>query len=218
MTNSTSGINKEIKEASDSYKLHVSGLRCICRGFQTWDTLQDSTDDSSIYKFEASLERQEHFSQFQDMTDAFLCHIHLPVRSWIMDPHSRAAKLNTSHGIEVLPQDTTHLIQRPCYQRGSPCQDPTGNWTTWRSPDDRKETLTAGVCSCLPFIRSGQNHLARHSERGKKENADRGRGGKTTSGYGQSWSSLSPWGQWRTKKNGGNWLWSNMWCPNDTRG
>ena len=24
------------------------------------------------------------------------------------------------------------------------------------------------VWSCLPFIRSGQNHLARHSERGKK--------------------------------------------------
>ena len=23
-------------------------------------------------------------------------------------------------------------------------------------------------CLCLPFIRSGQNHLARHSERGKK--------------------------------------------------
>ena len=23
----------------------------------------------------------------------------------------------------MLPQDTTHLIQRPCYQRGSPCQD-----------------------------------------------------------------------------------------------
>ena len=35
-----------------------------------------------------------------------------------MDPHSRAAKKNTSHGNEVLPQDTTHLIQRPCYQRG----------------------------------------------------------------------------------------------------
>ena len=30
---------------------------------------------------------------------------------WIMDPHSRAAKKNTSHGNEVLPQDTTHLIQ-----------------------------------------------------------------------------------------------------------
>ena len=27
--------------------------------------------------------------------------------------HSRAPKKNTSHGNEVLPQDTTHLIQRP---------------------------------------------------------------------------------------------------------
>ena len=26
----------------------------------------------------------------------------------------------------------------------------------------------AVVWTCLPFIRSGQNHLARHSERGKK--------------------------------------------------
>ena len=37
-----------------------------------------------------------------------------------------------------------------------------------RSPDDRKETQTAVVWSCFPFIRSGQNYLARHSERGKK--------------------------------------------------
>ena len=43
-----------------------------------------------------------------------------------MDPHSRAPKKNTSHGKEAQPQDTTHLIQRPCYQRGSPCQDPAG--------------------------------------------------------------------------------------------
>ena len=53
-------------------------------------------------------------------------HIHLSVCLWIMDPHSWAPKKNTSHGNEVLPQDTTHLIQRPCYQRGSPCQDPAG--------------------------------------------------------------------------------------------
>ena len=69
---------------------------------------------------------------------------------------------------EVLTQDTTHLIQRPCYQQGSPRQDPAGNRTTRRPPDHRKETQTAVVWSCLPFIRSGQNHLARHSERGKK--------------------------------------------------
>ena len=35
-------------------------------------------------------------------------------------------------------------------------------------PDHRKETQTAVVWTCLPFIRSGQNHLARHSERRKK--------------------------------------------------
>ena len=40
--------------------------------------------------------------------------------------------MNTRQGNEVLPQDTTHLIQRPCYQRGSPCQDPAGNRTTRR--------------------------------------------------------------------------------------
>ena len=72
------------------------------------------------------------------------CYIHLPVCLRIMDPHSRAPKKNTSHGNEVIPQDTTYLIQRPCYQRGSPCQDPVGNWTT-RRPDDRKETETAVV-------------------------------------------------------------------------
>ena len=85
-----------------------------------------------------------------------------------MDPHSRAPKKNTSHGNEVLPQDTTHLIGRPCYQRGSPCQDPAGNWTTRRPSDDRKEMQTAAVWLCFPLIRTGQNHLAGHSERGKK--------------------------------------------------
>ena len=53
------------------------------------------------------------------------------------------------------------------YQRGSPCQDPAGNWAI-RRPDDRNETQTRVVWSCFPFIRCGQNHLATHSERGKK--------------------------------------------------
>ena len=102
------------------------------------------------------------------MTDALPCHIHLPACLWIMDLQSRASKKNTSHGNEVLTQDTTHLIQRPWYQRGNLCQDPAGNRTTRRPPDNCKETQTALVWTCLPFIRYGQNHLARHSERGKK--------------------------------------------------
>ena len=28
--------------------------------------------------------------------------------------------------------------------------------------------LTEVICTCLVFIKSGQNHLARHSERGRK--------------------------------------------------
>ena len=60
----------------------------------------------------------------------------------------------------MLLQDTTHLIQRPCYQRGSPCQDPAGNRTTPRPPDHRKVTQTAVVWSRLQFITSGQNHFA----------------------------------------------------------
>ena len=51
---------------------------------------------------------------------------------------SRAPKKKTSHGNKVLPQDTTHLKQRPCYQQESPWQDPAGNRTTWRRPDHHK--------------------------------------------------------------------------------
>ena len=85
--------------------------------------------------------------------------------SWTLT--GRAPKKNTSHENEVLPQDTTHLIQRLCYQRGSPCQDPAGNWTTRRPPGDRKETQT-GFGHVSRSSPNGQNHLARYSERGKK--------------------------------------------------
>ena len=85
-----------------------------------------------------------------------------------MDSRSGAPEKNASHGNEVLLQDTTHLIQKPRYQRGSPCQEPIGDRTTRRPPDHCKEAQTAVVWSCLLFIRSGQNYLARHSEWGKK--------------------------------------------------
>ena len=102
------------------------------------------------------------------MTEELPCHIHLPVVLWIIDPHSTALKKNTSQGNEVLTQDTTHLIQRPCYQWGSPCQDPAGSWPTGRLPDHRKGMQTAVVWTCLLFIRSSENHLAKHSDKGKK--------------------------------------------------
>ena len=51
--------------------------------------------------------------------------------------------------------------------------------------------------------------------KGEEDKADRGRGGKTISGNGRAWSLQSPRGQWRTGKNGGNWLWNHLWCPSD---
>ena len=187
-------------------------------GFQAWDTLQDSIDNNSFDKVETSLERQEYFSQIQDITDVLPCHSYLPVRLWIIDPHSKAPKKNTSHGNGVLPQDTTHLLQRPCYQQGSLCQDQAGNQTTRRPPDHRKETQTAMVWSYLLFHQVWPKPSCKAQWKGEEDKADRGRGGKTTSGNGQAWSLPSPRGQWRTGKNGGNWLWNHLWYPSDPQG
>ena len=85
------GDQRKQTEAWDSHKLQLPWLSCIWWGFQAWDSLQDSTDNSSIDKVETSLEWQERFSQFQDTTDVLPCHIHFPVCLWIMDPHGRAA-------------------------------------------------------------------------------------------------------------------------------
>ena len=86
--------------------------------------------------------------------------------SWTLT--AELQKKNTSYGNELLPQDTTHLIKRLCYERESLCQTPAGNRTTRRSPDDRTEMQTAVVWTCLPLIRSCQNNLARHSEKQRK--------------------------------------------------
>ena len=163
MTNNTSGINTEIKVNGQRLET-VTSFKYLA-----WDTLQDSTDNSSIDKAETSLDWKEYFSQLQDTTDALLVtSIFLyACESWPLTAEIQR-RMNTSHGNEVLPQDITPLIQRLRYLRESPCQDPSGNWTTRRPPDDRKETQTAVVWSCLPIIRSGQDYLARNSERQKK--------------------------------------------------
>ena len=54
--------------------------------------------------------------------------------------------------------------------------------------------------------------------KGEEDKADKGRGGKTTSGNGKALGSASPRGQWIIEKNGENWLQNHLWCPNDPRG
>ena len=56
------------------------------------------------------------------------------------------------------------------------------SWTTQRLLDHCKEMQTAMVWSCFPFIRSGQNHLARHSERGKMTRQTEGEVGRQHQG------------------------------------
>ena len=80
--------------------------------------------------------------------------------------------------------------------------DPAGNRTTRRPPDHRKETQTAVVWSCLPFIRSDQNHLVRHNERGKKTRQteeDVGRSIREWTGleFGKSQRAVENRGKWR---------------------
>ena len=101
MTNNTSGINKESK---NEQKLEtVTHFKYV--GSVVFKPL--------ILSRIAALTR---LKPVQDTTDAFSCYIRLSVCMRIIDLHSRAAKENTSHGNEVLPQATTHLIQRLCYQ------------------------------------------------------------------------------------------------------
>ena len=100
-----------------------------------------------------------------------------------------------------------------CYQRASLCQDPEGNWTARRPPDNRKETQTAVVWSCLPFIRSGQNHLARHSERGRETRQTVKGVGRHNQGMDRPGVRQVPKGSGE-QKNGGKWFWSYLCCSN----
>ena len=193
-------------------KLQIPGLSYNWWGFQAWDTVQDSIDNSSIGKAETSLEWQVYFSQFQYRTGALPCRIHLPVCLWIMDSHSRAPKKNTSHGNEVLSHDTAHLIQRPCYQRGSPCQDPADNRTAQRPPDHHSDANCSGIVMS-PVHQVWPKQSCKAQWKGEEGNAERGRSGKTMSGNGQAWSLPSPSGQWKTGEHGGNWLWNHLWSP-----
>ena len=69
---------------------------------------------------------------------------------------------------------TTHLIQRPCYQRGSPCQDPAGNRTTQRPSDHCSSGM---VMSPVHLVWPKLSCKAQW--KGEEDKADRGRGGKT---------------------------------------
>ena len=79
----------------------------------------------------------------------------------------------------------------------------------------RHKLQWCGYVSLSPFHQAWPKPSCKPQWKGEEDKADRGRGGKTTSGNGQAWSSPSHRGQWRTGKNGWNWLWDHLWWPND---
>ena len=67
-------------------------------------------------------------------------------------------------------------------------------------------------------IRSGQNHLARHSERGKKTRQTKEEVGRQHQGMDRPGVRQVPGGSGEQRKNGGNWLRNHLWFPSDSRG
>ena len=129
------------------------------------------------------------FLSVPNTTDVLRCHIHLPVCLWIMDPHSRAVKKNASHGNEVLPQDTTHLIQRSYVTNEEVCAK------IQQAIGPQEDPLTIIKRCKLKWY----GHLSRSSGLAKTifQGIHRSvKGGRR----------LVSWG---------NWLWGHLWCPND---
>ena len=70
----------------------------------------------------------------------------------------------------------------------------------------------------MVMCRSGQNHLARHSERGKKTRETEEEVGRQHQGMDRPGVRQIPEGSGEQGLDGGNWLRNHLWCPNDPRG
>ena len=177
MTNNTSGISTEVKvngqklETVTSFKYLGSVITYGSKPEVLSARLKPVWNDRSI-SLGSKIQLMHPI-----VTSIFLD----ACESWTLTAELQR-RIQRKKGNEVVSQDhLIHLTQRRCYQQGSPRQDPVGNWTIQRPPDDLKETQTAVsrvpfirsgqnhlARHGVPFIRSGQNHLARHGERGKK--------------------------------------------------
>ena len=192
------------------HKLEVSELSYNWQGFQTWATLQDGIDVGSIDKVETSFQWQKFFLSVPryywcaPMSQPASC-----ISLWIMDCHSRPAKKSTSHGIELLMQDTAHLIQRPCYQRGihAKIQQAIG-------PQEDLTIIKRRKLKWYSHV-SHSSGLAKAIFQGTVKGGRRqGRQKKRWKDIIREWTGLefvpNPRGQCSIEKNGGNWLWSHL--------
>ena len=130
---------------------------------------------------------------------------------------STAPKKNTSHGNEMLLQDTTHLIQRPCYQQGirAKIQQAIGPHEDLLAIVKRRKLQWYG-------------HVSRSSGLAKTILQGTVKGGRRQGGQRKRWEdNIREWtglefGKSQraveNRENGENWLQNHLWCPNDPRG
>ena len=112
-----------------------------------------------------------------------------------MDPNRTAAKRNTSHGNEVLPQDITHLLQRPSYQRGK-IQQVVGSHENLLTIIKRRKLKWYGHVS--RSLGQAKTTLQGTLKRGRRHTQKEV--GRHHQGNGQAWSSPTPRGQGRAEK------------------
>ena len=153
----------------------------------------------------------------QDTTDALPCHIDLPVCLWIIDPHSRAPEKNTSHGNEVLLQDTTisykdHVTNEEVRAKIQQAIGPHEDLLTivkrrklqWYGHVPRSSVLAKTILQ-------GTVNGGRRQGRKRKRREDNMR----------EWTGLEFAKTQRAvenRENGGNWLRNHPWCPNEPCG
>ena len=128
-----------------------------------------------------------------------------------MDPHSRAPKKNTSHGNEVLPQDTTHLLQ---------------DHVTIEEVRDKIQQATGPHEDLLTIVKRRKlqwyGHVSRASglaktilQRTVKGGRRQGRQRKRWEDKIREWTGLE---SAKSQRAVGNREKSHLWCPNDPRG
>ena len=154
------------------------------------------------------------FLQFQASSDALPCQIHFFCMLVNHGPSQQSsniykpwkwgvtARYYTSHAKTMLP--TRKSVPRSGRQSGH-------TKTSWSSERDAN---WSGM-DRISVHRVWPKPFSKAQWKGEEDKTDGRRGGKTTLGNGQDWSSQGLRGRWRTEKNGEGWLWSHLWCQND---
>ena len=149
MTNNTSGINTEIKINGKQFETVTSfnhlGSVITDEGSKPEILSRIAQATSALTRLKPILNDRSISLSFKiRVMRSLVTAIFLYVcKSWTLT--AELQRRIQAMEMRCYTRDTTHLIQRPRYQRGSPCQDPAGNRTTPRPPDHCKETQTAVV-------------------------------------------------------------------------